>query len=224
MNERKEINNSTTLLLNCSIVFYKCKCKPTLHFPFRNFNNSMKKWSNQVKGTVYCVTGILALTPDSLLVRLVSRLPNFEVIFLKNIIQAVFLSLVLLITQGSGVVKSVKDLGRIGWIAGFIWAVSNFCITYAFQNTAVANVLVILAANPMFSAIATYFLLKETIRIRTMIAALVCFAAIIIIFSGELGKGDSSAADIVGLINALAASVTFGFYLALVRYAEMKNG
>jgi drug/metabolite transporter (DMT)-like permease len=184
----------------------------------------MKNWSNQVKGTVYCVTGVLVLTPDSLLVRKVSRLPNFEVIFLKYLILAVFLTIVLLITQGSGIIKSVKNLGWIGWAAGFVWAVSNFSITYAFQNTAVANVLVILAANPMFSAIGSYFLLKETIRIRTMIAAAVCFSAIIIIFSGELGKGGSSAADVIGLINALAASVTFGFYLTLIRYSELKNG
>lgn len=41
-------------------------------------------------------------------------------------------------------------------VAGLIWGASNFLFTNAVQLTAVANVLVILASNPMFSSFFRY--------------------------------------------------------------------
>jgi drug/metabolite transporter (DMT)-like permease len=182
-------------------------------------------WSNQVKGTILCVTAVFILTPDALLVREVSHLPDLQVIFLKYLFFGLFLTVSLLASQGfNAVLNLVKNFGWIGWSAGIIWAISNFTVNVAFQKTAVANVLVIVAANPMFSAVASYFVLKETIRLRTAIAALVCFSAIIIIFSGDLGKNSNSSTDAIGLMNALVASVTLGFYLVLVRYSGIVKG
>jgi drug/metabolite transporter (DMT)-like permease len=182
-------------------------------------------WSNQVKGTILCVVAVFILTPDALLVREVSHLPDLQVIFLKYLFFGLFLLVALLASQGfTAVVNLVIHFGWIGWSAGVIWAISNVTVNIAFQNTAVANVLVIVAANPMFSAVASYFVLKETIRLRTIIAALVCFSAIIIIFSGDLGKHSNHSTDAIGLMTALVASVTLGFYLVLVRYSGIATG
>ena len=178
--------------------------------------------SNQLKGTLYCILGVLAITPDSLLVREASTLPDMQVILYKMLFLALCLLVTLLASEGPlGTVRVFQELGWIGWGAGFIWAISNFAINYAFIQTAVANVLVILAANPMFSAVASYFLLGETIPRRTVAAALVCFAAIIIIFYDQLGSGGG---DAIGLICALVASLTLGLYFVLIRYASVKTG
>ncbi len=178
--------------------------------------------SNQLKGTLYCVFGVLTVTPDALLVRKVSDLPNFDVIFWKSLFFALILFVCLLASQGiKGTIQVFKDVGWIGWVAGVVWGISILAVTYAFQRTAAANVLVITAANPMFSAVGSYFLLKEHIPWRTIAAAVVCFLSIIIIFYGQLDSGDG---DAIGLLNAVIASLTLGMYFVLVRYAGMQMG
>ena len=41
--------------------------------------------SKQTKGTLFCVVGVLIISPDSLIVRELSHLPNYTVIFYKFI-------------------------------------------------------------------------------------------------------------------------------------------
>jgi drug/metabolite transporter (DMT)-like permease len=57
--------------------------------------------------------------------------------------------------------------------------------TAAVQNTAVANVLVIVASNTVFSSIFSYLLLGELIPIRMFVTSAICFGAIALIFSGN---------------------------------------
>jgi drug/metabolite transporter (DMT)-like permease len=70
-------------------------------------------------------------------------------------------------------------------VAGLLWGASNMLFTAAIQNTAVANVLVIVASNTVFSSIFSYLLLGELIPIRMFITSAICFGAIALIFSGN---------------------------------------
>ncbi len=72
----------------------------------------------------------------------------------------------------------------------------------------------------MFSAIFGLLLLKEKIPIRTIICCIVCFGAILLIFSTEL-SGDT---DLVGMISALFSSVLMGLYFVLLRVASKYEG
>lgn len=63
--------------------------------------------------------------------------------------------------------------------------------TSAIQLTAVANVLVIVASNTVFSSIFSYLLLGELIPIRMIVTSLICFGAIALIFSGECDHASS---------------------------------
>lgn len=177
--------------------------------------------SNQAKGTLYSVIGVLIITPDSLLVREVSQLPDFVVIFYKFIFLAAFLTIVLLAIDPKEFTKAFTTLGYIGWGASLIWGISSFLVTIALQTTAVANVLVILAANPLFSSILSYVLLKESIPLRTIAAGIVCFIAILIIFYSQLGAGGG---DTIGLVCALGASFTMASYFVLLSLSQKRTG
>jgi drug/metabolite transporter (DMT)-like permease len=182
-------------------------------------------YSNQVKGTLCCLCGILVISPDSLLVRLVSSLPDMEVIFYKYLFLASVLLVGMVASQGKGAIDTLLNLGWIGWITGVIWGISNFFLNYAFQHADVASVLVINAANPVFCTIASYLLIKEPMKIRTIVATVACFISILIIFSGSLGSGDKTGGSSPeGLVYALIASMTFGLFFALLRYAELSSG
>ncbi len=177
--------------------------------------------SNQTKGTIYCVVGVLALTPDSLLVRKVSHLPDFTVQFYRFLFYGVAIGIFFVFQEREKTIQKFKEIGKIGFAAGLVWGGSNLLVTLAFQKTAIASALVIIASNPMFSAIFSYFLLKESIPLRTIIAALVCFGAIVLIFSAELGSGGS---QIDGVLYALFASITMGLYFVLLRLAFIYQG
>ena len=112
------------------------------------------------------------------------------------------------------------NMGFLGMIAGLLWGGSNFCFTAAVQNTAAANVLVINASNAIFSAIFSYFLLGDPILFRTAATTLVCFGAIVLVFSSEFGGGSGG---LVGNLYALAAAVTVGLYLPLCRLKSMTS-
>lgn len=177
--------------------------------------------SNQAKGTLFCFFGVLILTPDSLCVRELARLPDFTVILYKYLFLASFLTIVWFAAFPQTFVKSFQDLGYIGWIASLLWGLCNFLITVGFQTTAVANVLVIIAANPLFSSVLTYYVLKENVPLRTILAACVCFAAILIIFYSQL---NASGSDLIGLICALGASISIASYFVLLRLAQVRTG
>jgi drug/metabolite transporter (DMT)-like permease len=102
-----------------------------------------------------------------------------------------------------------------------VWTIVNFSINYALQTTSTASSLVILASNPMFSAIFSYFILRETIPLRTILTSLVCFASIVIIFYGQLGGNQG---NVIGLIFALISAIAFGLYFVLIRYASVVKG
>lgn len=99
--------------------------------------------------------------------------------------------------------------------------------TSAIQLTAVANVLVILASNPMWTVILSYFALGEEIKLRTVVCCLVCFGAIVLIFVSDLQASQDqklSSDSLLGNILALFASFTLGGYFVLLRVASKFEG
>lgn len=129
--------------------------------------------------------------------------------------------LVFILRERRHTIEKFKEIGKVGVLASISWGAANFFFTTAVQQTAVANVLVINASNPMFSAILGLLLLKERIPIHTIICCVVCFGAILLIFSTELGS-DSN--NLVGMICALLSSVLMGLYFVLLRVASKYEG
>lgn len=167
--------------------------------------------SNQTKGTIMSILGVICLTPDSLLVRELSSLPKFTVILYKYILFASILTTILFSVNPKQFVKSFTELGIVGISSGVIWGVSNFLITVAFQTTEVANVLVISAASPLFSTVFSYFILRDLSPTRTVIAATICFFIIMVIFYSQMGKG------VGGILCAIGGSSSMAMYFVLIR-------
>jgi drug/metabolite transporter (DMT)-like permease len=178
--------------------------------------------SKYAKGISLSFAGILILTPDTPLLRLLAEVsPDLTVLFWRCTISAMSVLLMMLPLGGfrrTG--KAFRGMGPYGITAGLLWGVSNFFFTLAVQNTAAANVLVINASNTVFSSIFAYFLLGEPIPLRTAATILVCFGAIVLVFSSQLTGG---ADGLAGNFYALAAAATLGLYLPLCRYKSIKS-
>ncbi|RYH15295.1 EamA family transporter [archaeon] len=174
-------------------------------------------------GTIMCLVGVLILTPDTLLLRMLSDIPIFPIIFFRHLLITASCTTVLLLYQKTNTLQKIKAIGKTGFLAGVVWGISNFLITYAFLTANVGNVLVILASNPMFSAILSYFLLGEVVKLHTFIASLVCFAAIVVISITAIGSNSDSQA-IIGILAAIGSTITLSLYFVLIRVTEKVNG
>ena len=177
-------------------------------------------------GHVITIVGVLALSPDSLSVRLVRDVPNYTVIFVKFFLYAVTITIGMGLLGGSSSKRMVDrfiGIGYLGLGAGILWGLSNLAFIMALQNTAVANVLVIMATNPVFSAIASYFLLRERISTRNALTGVVGFIIIALIFSQDMEEKNDSKSTI-GIICAVFSSISYGTYFVLIRLTGIRAG
>jgi drug/metabolite transporter (DMT)-like permease len=110
---------------------------------------------------------------------------------------------------------------RIGWYglaAGIVLAGAGISYNVAILNTYTANVLVIMAANPMFAYLFSYFIFGENLPLRTGLAMGACFVAIFVVV--YLAFADDFDGGWLGNTCALISSVSTAFYLVLLRQAN----
>ena len=108
--------------------------------------------SNHLKGIIITFAGVMLLTPDGLLVRLVEA-DAFTLLFWRGIgLGVCILGARKLILRGSR--KSVfYEIGWPGVFFAIIFGVGNLAFVLSFSYTDGANVLFIISSVPLFSAI-----------------------------------------------------------------------
>jgi drug/metabolite transporter (DMT)-like permease len=172
--------------------------------------------SKQLKGTILCVAGVFILSPDSLAIRKLGVCPDLTVQFYRYLIAAITILSYIIHEKRQSTLYVFKNAGYVGALSGLIWGAANFLFTYAVQNTAAANVLVINASNAIFASIFAYLILGETIPTRTLVAIIVCFGAIALVFSTELSS-EGGSSTLYGNIAALFSAMCLGLFLPLCR-------
>ena len=164
------------------------------------------------KGLILSLIGVLILSPDSLLIRLVN-LDDFSLIFYRSAIPVITIFLFLLYIYKSKLVNSFILIGKIGILYAILYAITHVCFVYSIQNTSVANTLVLIAAAPIFAAIFSVFILKEIPDYFTWIIIFIALIGMIII-----GWGSYTTSGIFGDIMALIVALGMGFSMVLVRF------
>jgi len=177
------------------------------------------------RGNACAFIGVLFLCPDTLFIRLVQKdIDPFTLLFYKYLGYAIA-SITFYIIQ-SGLFQTYSELislSKMTYLAGFLWGISNVFFTIAVSNTAVANVLCIIAADPLFSTILLYFLIKENAKPRHIITSIVCFLGILVVCNSEF-QTSNSPSSILGLLSAVAASVLIATYFVTLQAAENIEG
>ncbi|MDC9809595.1 MULTISPECIES: DMT family transporter [Rhizobium] len=101
--------------------------------------------------------------------------------------------------------------GRAGLIAGLLYGISSLTFVLSVFNTATANVVFIVAFNPMFAALLSWIFLKEKPQPATLIAMLFMISGVGLIVRQGLASGHVFG-DAMALLSALilAAAITVG--------------
>ena len=160
------------------------------------------------KGLLITLFGVLAITPDGLLVRLVSA-DEWTTLFWRGLLTAVSISVALTLLHRGRVTAHFRAIGRLGLWLAFLFAGGAICFVMAVSLTKVANVLFIVSSTPLFAAIISRVFLGELVATRIWVAIGFAMLGIAIIASGSLNDGNASVlGDAIALLAALSLAVT----------------
>ena len=183
----------------------------------------LPNFSKRTTGLAFSILGVLAFTPDSILIRKVEHVPMFTVLFYRNSLFAIFMILYIIMSNGMSSLNKLYALGGWGTFAGLVFGATILLLFTAIMTTSAASVLVIQASNPVFAAIFSWFILGEKVTKLTLGTCLVCIGAIVLIFVGEAieESSDDTNHGTSGLFCAVGSSVSFGLYVVLLRWLSV---
>jgi drug/metabolite transporter (DMT)-like permease len=167
--------------------------------------------SDKTKGTLFMVSAMVILSPDALLISLISTDP-WTLVFWRGLLTACTLAAALIFSQGKEVLREVFRMGRAGIVSGVFFGASTICFVMSIRLTTAANTLVIVATTPLFAAIFTRIFLSERVPRRTWVAVMAGFSGVIVIFSGSISTG-----NILGDLLALATAMFMAANFVIIR-------
>ena len=141
-----------------------------------------------LKGILITTLGVIILSPDALLIRLLYA-DTWTVVFWRGFVFSIGTILLMLLMYKKNTLQQFKKIGKPGLLIGVIFGFSSLFFTAAIQNTSISNTLVIIGTSPMFAALFSWIFLGEKIRLRTWVAMLIIFGAIIAIMSNSAQQG-----------------------------------
>ncbi len=162
----------------------------------------MSGLTQRSKGTLLTALGVLVLTPDGLLVRLVDT-DVWTLLIWRGFLFAIAISAFYLVLQPTRFLGLFKQMGTPGLIASLCFTSSTFFFVQSLHHTSVANTLVLIATAPLFAALLGAVILKEKLPFATWLAIAVSLIGITYIFSESL-SGDNLMGDIFALCAALS--------------------
>ena len=172
----------------------------------------------QAKGLLFALFGILLLSPDTLIIRLVDTDP-WTFIAWRGALMAVGMTVIIVVLHGLATPARVIAIGWPGIVIAVQFAINNAAFQLSVQSTSVANTLAIIATAPLFAAIFSVILLREGVPLRTWIAIGLSLAGIALVFAGDWQAGGSQFGNVAALVTAIG----LGGHFVLVRLARPRD-
>jgi len=160
---------------------------------------------NQRKGILLAFTGIMFITPDSLLIRL-ADINSWNLIFYRGFIPFLTILIGLIFIYRSSLLKKILNNSWHGLAFIVSFAITSIVFVVSIENTNVANTLVMVALAPMLSAIISLIFLKENPDQKTWVAIIITTLAVVYIFYDAIDAGDFLG-NFLGLICATGLAV-----------------
>jgi len=173
--------------------------------------------SQHLRGVLLTGLGVLVLTPDSLIIRLIQA-DAWTLLFWRGIFQFITIIGYFRIRHGGSARAIIRSIGWGGFWISVLYAASNVFFVNAIRETKVANALIILSSSPLLAAVMSLVFLGERIKRRTWVAALVGMVGMGIIFSSGAGGG-----RLLGDTCALFAAATLGGAFIVIRHQRAIN-
>ena len=172
--------------------------------------------TDQMKGVLMTTIGVLAIVPDSLLIRMIDAEIPVIAFWRSGFAGVVLLATVLLIYRRNAVGVVV----RLRW-SGAIYTVLMACATLLFvvaiEMTSVASTVFIVSTAPVFSAIISRLFLGERITGRMVWTIILSLVGVGVIAFGSVGE---PAGQIFGKLAALGVALCLSASYTAARSAR----
>jgi drug/metabolite transporter (DMT)-like permease len=144
---------------------------------------------------------------------------SFEVTFWRSVFNAAGLFAILAWLRGPRVVGDrVKSGGALLWFSGVCWAVMFTAFMVAITMTTVANVLVVMATAPLFTALLSRFVLHHRLPLRTWAAILVAGGGIAWMYGADISGAGGS--HVFGTMVALGVPAAAAINWTLIQHVS----
>jgi len=170
--------------------------------------------SHHLKGLLITLAGIVTLSPDSLLVRIIDT-DQWTLLFWRGVISGLAIAVLSACFHRRNTLTAFRRVGRPGILLAVIFTASTMFFISALHLTSVANTLVLAGTAPVFAALLSRVFLSEQVPPRTWFAMIVVMGAVALIVSGSFGSG-----SIWGDISALACAVTMAGTFVVTRRSK----
>jgi drug/metabolite transporter (DMT)-like permease len=174
----------------------------------------MRELPSHIKGLAIATAGILVLSPDSLLVRLISVDPWTQ-LFWRGLLMAVGVGIGLAVNYRSNLPKAFRNIGRPGLLAGALIGAGTMLFVQALSRTSVAHVFIIIGVGPLFAALLGRIFLKEAVHLHTWLAIGGALAGIWVAVANDAQDG-----RLAGDLCAAVAALCQACYLTVLRSSQ----
>lgn len=134
---------------------------------------------------------------------------SFEVTFWRSFFTALTLLLVLPAVAGRQIFKQIVRGERLLWASGACWCGMFTFFMLALTLTSTANVLVMLALSPLFTALAARLFLGHRLAARTWVAILLAGCGIAYMYGGQLTQGFGLTGTLLALCVPLSGAANW---------------
>lgn len=177
----------------------------------------MSHRSQHLRGILITALGVLVLTPDALLIRMIQT-DVWTLLFWRGLLQFAALIAGYFFFYRNRAMEHLRSVGMMGLIIGATYAGGNILFIHSIRTTSASNTLLIVSSAPLIAAILSRIFLHEKTALRTWVAALASMVGVGIIFSGGFQAG-SLAGDVLALASAICMASSF----VLIRRAHLMN-
>ncbi len=165
--------------------------------------------STHAKGLLITACGVLVISPDGLLTRLIHT-DHWTMIFWRALFLSFGMWLLLNFIHPNRVWSQYKSLKGPGLLMAACYSLGTISFVFAITHTSVANTLIILSTTPLFASIIGRFVLHEKIESRTLVAIALAITGISVISSATSGNS-SLLGDGVALLSSFFLAAGFSF-------------
>ena len=134
---------------------------------------------------------------------------SFEVTFWRSLFTLLSLLVILPLFKGRALFTQLRKGGILLWLSGFCWSVMFTAFMVALTLTTVANVLVVLALGPLFTALLARVFNHQSIPARTWFAIALAGVGIVWMYGAQADLSKQLAGPLVALGVPLAAAINW---------------
>jgi drug/metabolite transporter (DMT)-like permease len=173
--------------------------------------------SEHAKGLLITATGVMILTPDALLLKLITAEP-WTILVWRGLGFFLVIGLFSLVRHKGALWHVVRATGVIGLLITGLHSLGQLLFVFSIHNTTAANTLVIIAAAPLAAALMARLILGERTARRTLVVGVVALAAVALTVQGGIQAG-----GIWGDLAAVGVMLNLALVFVLLRKAKGRD-